>query len=161
MSTPSQQAVYLETSVISYLTSRPSRDLVVAARQRLTADWWRDARPHCRPFVSSLVIEEARLGDADSARRRLQAIERLPSLEPTPTAIELARLLGRETAIPASAFADALHVAIAAAHRVDFLLTWNCKHLANARIRHSIERILRDRGYDPPVLCTPEELQFP
>ncbi|MFM8817654.1 MAG: type II toxin-antitoxin system VapC family toxin [Phycisphaerales bacterium] len=153
--------VYIETSVVSYLTSRPSRDVVVAAHQRLTSRWWTNARPSFNPVVSQLVIDEASLGDPASARRRTHAISGLPILELTHVGRELARALLDEVAMPPTAIADALHIAIAAENGAHYLLTWNCRHIATASSRALIERTLRLRGYDAPVLCTPEELMEP
>lgn len=153
--------VYVETSIISYLTSRPSRDVVTAARQQLTLDWWKSARPGFRVFTSELVVREVSLGDPGSAGLRLAAIEGLPLLELSEGARTIARDLIDRLAIPPGAAIDALHVALAADNGVDFLLTWNCRHIANARSRHLIEHCLRSHGYHPPVLCTPEELMEP
>jgi len=152
------QTVYVETSVVSYLTSRPSRESIVAAHQRLTAHWWANARPSFNSVVSQLVIDEASLGDPALARRRLRAIEGLPVLGLTREGRELARALIDEVAMPPTAIADALHIAIAAENGSHYLLTWNCRHIANASSRALIERALRLRGYDAPILCTPEEL---
>jgi predicted nucleic acid-binding protein len=153
--------VYIETSIISYLAARTSRDLVTAAHQRLTLDWWSTARTAFELGVSELVIQEASLGDPDSARRRLELTATLPVLQATEAGRELARRLILELGFPPMAAADALHIAIAAENGAHFLLTWNCKHIANAKTRALIERILRSRGYDPPILCTPEELMEP
>lgn len=150
--------VYLETSIISYLTSRPSRDVITAAHQQLTLDWWNGARGSFRVFVSEIVVQEISLGDATSASSRLTAIQGIPLLQLSDNARMLAKDLIGSLAIPQSAAVDALHVALAADNGVEFLLTWNCKHIANARTRILIERCLRARGYNPPVLCTPEEL---
>jgi len=152
------QLVYIETSIISYLAARTSRDLVTAAHQRLTLDWWSSARAAFSLGVSELVIQEASLGDPESARRRLAMVASLPIWQATEAGRELARQLIAELAFPETAAADALHIAIAAENGAHFLLTWNCKHIANAKTRVLIERILRSRGYDPPILCTPEEL---
>lgn len=150
--------VYIETSVVSYLTSRRSNNVVRAAHQQLTQRWWGNARPGFRVFASELVVREASLGDPASARLRLRALEGLQLLQLSDNARTLANLLVAEPAIPRNAEADALHIALAADNGIDFLLTWNCKHIANAKTRGMIERCLRSRGYDPPVLCTPEEL---
>lgn len=147
--------------MISYLTSRPSRDVVTAAHQQLTLDWWSNARLSFRIFVSEIVVQEASLGDPDSAKQRLAAIDGLPLLELTDNARSLAKSLIADLAVPANAAVDALHVAVAADNGIDYLLTWNCKHIANAKNRTLIERCLRSRGYDPLVLCTPEELMEP
>lgn len=154
-------SAYIETSVISYLTSRPSRELVTAAHQQLTVEWWAGARLTVDAVVSQLVVEEIRMGDAASAHRRIEAIDGLPILELTHRARDLARALLDAAAMPASAVADALHVAIAAEHGADYLVTWNCRHIASARLRPMIEATLRAHGYHPPVLCTPEELMDP
>jgi predicted nucleic acid-binding protein len=151
-------SVYLETSIVSYLTSRPSRDLIAAGHQQLTHEWWRVRRPTFRLFVSELVLQEAGRGDAEFAAKRLGILHELPQLEIRPDALGLARTLIEHGPLPTTAAADALHIAIAAAHGMEYLLTWNCKHIANAEIRPSIERVCRDEGYEPPVLCTPGEL---
>ena len=153
--------VYLETSIISYLTARPSRDVITAAHQQLTLDWWSGARGHFRVFASEIVVQEASLGDPASAAARLAAIRDVPLLKLSENARVLAKDLLGSLAIPHGAAVDALHIAVAADNGVEFLLTWNCKHIANARIRLLIERCLRSRGYTPPVLCTPEELMEP
>jgi hypothetical protein len=108
--------------------------------------------------VSQTVLEEAAVGDQESARQRLNAIENMPFLEITEEAVALAKDLVRIGPLPEKAEVDALHIAIAVTNRVDYLLTWNCKHLANAALRGRIERVCRARGYDPVVICTPEEL---
>ena len=153
-----RQTVYLETSVIGYATSRPSRDLVVAARQQITREWFAGSAEAYELFVSQLVIREASSGDKDAARERLGLVERIPLLAITDAAGELAARLVDEGALPTHAGEDALHIAVAVVHGVDFLLTWNCRHIANATMRHNIERACRDAGYEPPVICTPEEL---
>jgi predicted nucleic acid-binding protein len=155
------QNVYVETSIISYLTARPSRDVVTAAHQQLTLDWWRTARPGFRVFISELVVQEVSMGGPEPARLRLAALEGIPLLELSENARVLAKDLITRLSIPPRATMDALHVALAADNGVDFLLTWNCRHIANAKSRHLIERCLRSHGYDPPVLCTPEELMEP
>lgn len=153
--------VYLETSVISYLTSRPSRDVVTAAHQQLTLGWWNGARGGFSVFISEMVVQEARLGDPALAGARLAAIEGVPLLKLSDSARALAGDLISDSAIPSHAAVDALHIALAAASGMDYLLTWNCKHIANARTRVLIEHCLRAKGYTPPVLCTPEELMEP
>lgn len=151
-------AVYLETSVIGYATSRPSRDLVVAARQQITRDWFADRAPTCELFVSQLVATEASGGDEDAARARMAFLQGIARLRVTDAAGGLAARIVESGAVPRPAAEDALHIAIAAVHGVDYLLTWNCKHIANAAMRQSIERACREAGYEPPIICTPEEL---
>lgn len=149
--------VYLESSLVSYLTAQPSRDLIVAAHQQLTRDWWL-ARDAYSLFVSQVVVEEAGQGDPEAARRRLAAIGDLPLLEVSGAAVDLASALVVEGAVPAKAPLDALHIAVAAVHGMHYVLTWNFKHLANAAMRLAIEGVCARHGYGPPVICTPEEL---
>jgi hypothetical protein len=150
--------VYLESTVISYLAARPSRDLIVAAHQRLTQDWWTQRRHGFELFVSSLVIQEIGMGDSGAAVRRMDLVAGIPLLEVGDAELELVGTLIRDGVFPAGSDADALHVAIAAANGLDYLLTWNMAHIANAELRPKIERACRRSGYEPPVLCTPAEL---
>jgi hypothetical protein len=151
-------SVYVETTIVSYLTARPSRDLVQRAHQQLTRKWWRTRRVQFDLYVSLPVIQEAAGGDSLRAQKRLAALKAIPILDATPEAMRLATALVGAGAIPEQAAVDATHIAIATAHGVDYLLTWNCTHIANAAMRSSIERICRNAGYEPPILCTPEEL---
>lgn len=151
-------SVYLETSVISYLTARPSRDIVIAGHQQTTRDWWQTRRTAFDVYVSELVLKEARGGDPQAAADRLAIIETIELVEVSSEALTLANRLVADAAIPQKAIADALHVATAVTSGIDFLLTWNCKHIANAIMRSRIERICRASGYEPSVICTPEEL---
>jgi predicted nucleic acid-binding protein len=150
--------VYVETTIISYLTSRRNRDLIVAAHQEVTREWWERRRSAFRLVASQLVLAEAAAGDPAAARGRLELLESIELVEATPEALELARSLVANGAIPAAAPEDALHVAIAATNGADYLLTWNCKHIANATIRSRIEVECQRAGLLPPVLCTPLEL---
>ena len=152
------QAVYIETSIISYLAARPSRDVVSAARQQLTYEWWDRRRAEFDIYISELVVAEIREGDPDAAQRRLTFVEGVELLDITDDATALAQYLAEQTGLPEKARADALHIAVAACHGVDYLLTWNSAHIANAELRPKIEALCRDRGYEPPVLCTPDEL---
>ena len=150
--------VYIETSVISYLTARPSRDLITAAHQQLTIDWWEDRRTDFDLYVSQLVVREANAGDEDAAKRRLDVIEQIPLLELNEEALNLAHSLVADGPLPKKASEDALHIAVAAVHGMDFLLTWNRKHIANAEMCNLITEVCRSQGYEPPITCTPEEL---
>jgi len=152
-------AIYIETSVVSYLVARPSRDLIVAAHQQLTSDWWHHQSKHYDLFISQVVLDEARAGDPEVAAKRLTALEGIPLLDIPDAAIHLADDLIKSHAVPQKAAQDALHIAIACVNGMDYLLTWNCKHLANAKMRGQIERVCREAGYVPPVICTPEELE--
>ena len=154
-----KSTVYIETSIVSYLTARPSRDLLVAAHQQLTVTWWDEQRTRYELFTSQVVLAEARAGDPNAAQRRLAVLERLPLLDVTDAAIALATLLIARQALPAQAAQDALHLAITCVHGIQYLLTWNCTHLANARLRSRIEQVCREAGYIPPIICTPEELE--
>ncbi|MBC8069127.1 MAG: type II toxin-antitoxin system VapC family toxin [Deltaproteobacteria bacterium] len=160
MATPdaARPRVYLETSVLSYLTARPSRDVVRIAHQQITAEWW-VAREAFELFLSDVVLDEIRQGDAGAAERRIEASTGLLVLTTTPSAENLAASLLSAAALPARAALDALHVANAAIHGMHFLLTWNCAHIANAAMRPRIETVCRSGGYEPPIICTPEELQ--
>ncbi len=151
--------VYLETSVVSYLAARPSRDLVVAANQQITHEWWHTQRAGFEVYVSELVVQEAGGGDETAAQERLQVLAGLPLLQFSPAVQHLAPTLLAEVPLPPKALADALHVAFATLNGIDYLLTWNCTHLANATLRPHIERVCREQGYEPPVICTPQELQ--
>ena len=152
------RTVYLETSIISYLVARPSRDLVTAARQELTREWWGQRRALFNIYVSEAVIAEARVGDSDAAARRLAILTDLPLLEITPAVTRLAGALAKALRLPKQAAADAVHVATAACHGMEFLLTWNSTHIANAELRPTIDEVSRNNGYTPPILCTPDEL---
>jgi predicted nucleic acid-binding protein len=150
--------VYLETSVISYLTALPSRDVIVAGRQQLTHEWWLRRRGTFEVVVSELVHLECADGDPVAAARRASFLAELRSLDTTPEAEVLATALLQGAALPAKARADALHIAIAATQGVSYLLTWNSAHIANAEKRPVVEFVCRRAGYEPPILCTPDEL---
>ena|SRR5712692_6005791 len=150
--------VYVETSVISYLAARPSRDLITAARQQLTHEWWRHRRPQFEVYVSQLVLDEAAAGDPDAAARRAAFLVGLPLVDVTVAAVGLGHRLLETLGLPPQAAADALHIATAACHGMEYLLTWNSTHIANAEYRPRVERTCRAYGYEPPVLCTPDEL---
>ena len=152
------ESVYLESTYISYLVARPSRDLVVASHQQVTQDWWNFRREKFDCFVSQVVIDESSAGDVAEVQKRLIAINDLAVLEITRDAETLAHSILKSRAIPPRAIRDAAHIAVAAVHAVDYLLTWNCKHLANAQILRRIESLCRRTGWQMPIICTPEEL---
>ncbi len=149
---------YIETSVVSYLTARPSRDVVVAAYQQVTREWWRNAADRFDLVASDLVVSEAGMGDPDAARARLVVLESMTLLEATGEAADLTLALIASEAVPRTAADDAAHMAIAVTNAVGFLVTWNFRHIANAALRSRIERVRRQAGYTPPVICTPNEL---
>lgn len=148
---------YVETSVISYVTGRPSRDLVTAAHQQVTREWW-EQRSRFDLFVSQAVLSEAGRGDAEAAARRLEALAETVVLRVTAEASDLAERLIREHAMTPEAAMDAIHVAVAVVNGMDYLVTWSCKHIANAALRVNIEKTCRQAGMQAPVICTPEEL---
>ena len=150
--------VYIETSVISYLTARPSRDLIVAANQQVTQEWWQHRLAKVDVFISQLVMSESDSGDASAVAKRREVIAGFSTLGITPEAIMLAEALVAQKAIPRQAAEDALHIAIATVNGMDYLLTWNFKHIANAVMRANVEAVCRMNGYEPPVICTPLEL---
>ncbi len=150
--------VYIETTIISYLAARPSHDLITVAHQQITRDWWDIRRGDFDLFVSQLVWQEATSGDEQAIHRRQTWLQELPLLQINQTAIDLAKSLISDGALPEKAAVDALHIAIAAVNGMDYLLTWNLKHLANAIMRNVITSVCRAHDYEPPVICTPEEL---
>jgi hypothetical protein len=150
--------LYLETTIPSYLTSRPSRDLIVAGHQQITREWWEKRRNRFDIYISQFVLEEAGAGDPEAARDRMRTIRDLPLLDITPEVEVLAGSLIESRTIPRRAATDAAHIAIAAVHGMDFLMTWNCVHLANAAIAKAVAGACRQFGLDCPVICTPEEL---
>ena len=130
----------------------------MAANQEATRAWWEIARPKYELFISDMVVQEACGGDPEAAERRMAAIAELPELDVSEGVEALAARLLSGVAVPEKAKIDALHIAVATVHGMDYLLTWNCKHIANATIRPKIEAICRECGYEPPVICTPLEL---
>lgn len=151
--------VYVETSVLSYLTARPSRDLTAAAWQQATDEWWAERRPDFELFVSEAVVAEARSGDPAAAARRLAVVAELADLDVSDEAIRLAAKLVADGAVPANAADDAVHLAVAAVHAMDFLLTWNCRHLDNAERKSAMRRTIAEAGYVCPEICSPHELR--
>jgi PIN domain len=150
--------VYVETSVISYLAARISRDILVAANQQVTQEWWQDRRPKFDIYISQLVAQEIKSGDVEAVAKRQQALTDCSYLDITPEAVNLAEKLIEQNAIPRQAAEDALHIAVATVSGMDYLLTWNFKHIANAAIRGDVELVCRLNGYEPPVICSPMEL---
>jgi predicted nucleic acid-binding protein len=153
-----QPKLYVETSVISYLTARASRDAISLGHQQLTREWWERARVEFELFASRLVVAEAEVGDAAAAAARLAVLEPITLLAETAESRELARKLLVAGGLPSKAASDALHIGIAAVHGMDYLVTWNCKHIANARMTRFVVETCRSAGYEPPIICTPEEL---
>lgn len=148
---------YLETTIVSYLAAAPSRDIVVAGHQQVTREWW-ERRNRFELFVSQAVVDEAARGDAVVAARRLALLNGIPVLELGTEVYDVANRLLLGHAVPAEALVDAIHIAVTAVNRVDYLLTWNSRHIANAAARGKIEQACRAAGLQAPVICTPEEL---
>ncbi len=152
------ETVYVETTVLSYVVSRPSRDVVIAGHQQVTVEWWNDHRLRFECFVSQAVLDEIAAGDVNGSQKRTSLAGQLGILEITKEAEDLARQILASGVIPPKAARDAAHIAVATDGGMDYLLTWNCTHIANAQILRKIEKICEAAGYLLPVICTPEEL---
>lgn len=150
-------AIYVETSIVGYLTARSASDVVFQARQELTRRWWKQRREGFDLYISQLVLDEAGAGDPTAAADRLRLLGGLPLLGESAEADRLADLLIARHLLPAKAAVDAQHVALAATAGVDYLLTWNCKHIANADLLPALYETLRAEGFSPPLIVTPEE----
>ncbi|MEN6577881.1 MAG: type II toxin-antitoxin system VapC family toxin [Phycisphaerales bacterium] len=151
-------SVYIETSVISYLTAQASRDLIVAAHQQLTVEWWEKALPAFEPFVSPVVLEEIARGDPDAAKRRMKAVAVFEVLGVVAEIRDLAEQYFGAIDLPEKARADAYHLALAVWYGMDYLVTWNCTHIAGGRVKSIVQRVNAGRGFASPIICTPEEL---
>jgi len=150
--------LYVETSVLSYLTARPSRDVVVAGHQQVTREWWETCADRFDLVASELVAQEAGAGDDQAVRERLEILGTITLVEASEDALALARQLVVSGPMPQKAAEDALHIAIATTNGIEYLVTWNCRHIANATMRGQIQAVCRSAGYEPPIICTPEEL---
>ena len=150
--------VYLETTIIGYLAMRFSGLLRVAANQQTTRDWWDNHRQDFDLLISRFVVDECSEGDPIAAQERAEYLKGIPLLEISDDVSSLASSLLAGVPLPEKAAIDALHISVAAVSGVEYLLTWNCKHIANPSMRPQIERICRDLGFEPPVICTPQEL---
>jgi hypothetical protein len=151
-------SAYIETSIVSYLVARPSRDPIMAERQRQTRDWWENRRGEYWLFSSPYVLREVVVGEAAMAHDRVAALKHTTMLQTRPEVEFLAEVLVSRGPLPKKAKPDALHIALATVSDLDFLITWNLRHIANPRMYATIERLCRERGYRPPVLCTPQTL---
>jgi hypothetical protein len=152
------ETVYIETSILGYLTARPSRDLVVAANIEVTREWWDMRRSYFQLYSSQAVVKETSQGDARIASQRLEILRNFSLLDLNPSVLDLAEQFSGRSNLPAKADVDAVHIAAATIHGMDYLLTWNCKHIANAQIQRKLAEISLDFGYELPILCTPYEL---
>ena len=153
-----RKRVYIETTIVSYLAASPSRDLIILARQAATEQWWREQRPSCDLFASELVLREAARGDEEVSRRRLAFLEGIPRLPGSRETEDLSRRLLRAHALPTQEEDDAAHLALAAVHGMDVLLTWNCRHIANVVMVPRIMDIMEQAGYRAPTITTPQDL---
>lgn len=150
--------VYIETTIPSFLAARPSRDVVIAGKQETTRIWWELRAPRFELFVSPFVWDEASLGDPVVARRRCDLLAELAVLAVDAEATRIAEALVASGCIPVNAATDASHVAVATRHGMDFILTWNCAHIANAQALPHLRAVSASLGYELPTICTPDEL---
>jgi hypothetical protein len=151
--------VYVETTVVGHIAGRLHSDPAIAARQQVTRAWWATAPNRYQIVLSQLTLDECGDGDPDAALERLDVIRDLPLLDETIEAESLANLLIARLAVPVSQPRDALHIATAAVHGVQFIVTWNFRHLLNPHLQNRIADTCREAGYNPPVICTPEQLR--
>jgi predicted nucleic acid-binding protein len=152
------EAVYIETSVIGYLTARPSNNLILMANSGITQEWWDTRRDKFTLYISQIVLDEVTRGDAEMASRRLDILRDFPLLEVNKVIERLATQFLTKSNLPPKASDDALHIAVATFYGLDYLLTWNCKHIANAQIQKKLAQISIEEGYELPTICTPNEL---
>lgn len=153
-----KKRIYIETTIPSYLASWPSRDLLQAARQQITHSWWNNQRQSYDLNISQTVIDEVSVGDADAAMRRMAFLQDLPLLDLTIDVNDVAKAILNSGLLPQKAARDAVHIAVSSVHEIEILLTWNCRHIANAAIMKELGTIVAQCGYELPILCTPEEL---
>lgn len=152
------ETVYIETSILGYLTARSTKDLILAANMEITRNWWKFRRNDFILYTSEAVLDEAAQGDPAIAARRLEVLRGFPLLALNQAVQELAAQFLTRSSLPAKARVDAIHIAAATVHGMDYLLTWNCKHIANAQIQGKLAEISLDFCYVLPILCTPNEL---
>lgn len=152
------ETIYVETSIFGYLTARSTKNLILAANIEVTRDWWANYSRFLKLYASQLVVDEAALGDEEIANQRLSLLQNITLLEPNEAAEQLVNQFLTKSNLPPKAANDAAHIAIATVHGMDYLLTWNCKHIANAQIQKKLTQICLDFGYELPTICTPYEL---
>ncbi|MGK5083955.1 type II toxin-antitoxin system VapC family toxin [Bdellovibrionota bacterium FG-1] len=153
-----KSSVYIESSVVSYFANELSSNLKIAAEQRITHEWWKKVLPKVNAYVSDYVLEEIKKGNPIEAAAQIKAAQILPLLPEKMETFDLAREYIKKLSLPKDGEIDAFHLAVAAVHEVDFLLTWNCKHIANAFKYPLIRKINSKMGYRSPTICTPREL---
>lgn len=152
------ETVYVETSILGYLTARSTKNLILAANIEVTREWWESRSSAFTLYISQVVLDEAARGDAEIALKRLEIVNGLPLVDLNQSVLNLAAQFLSRSNLPSKASDDAVHIAVATIHGLDYLLTWNCKHIANAQIQRKLEEISLDFGYELPVICTPYEL---
>ncbi|MYC78679.1 type II toxin-antitoxin system VapC family toxin [Candidatus Poribacteria bacterium] len=157
---PSKPRIYIETSVISYLTSRPSSNAGIRGCQYFTRYWWENFAEQQFELVSSPIVQqEVSLGDRGASQKRLDVLEKLTLLDTPREALNfLSDDLINAGALPLKARIDSFHIAITAINNVQYLATWNFKHIANINKIPLIQQVCRKAGYQPPILCTPQQL---
>ena len=151
--------VYVETSIPSYLAAKPSRDLVIAAQQQITHQWWETAFENFDLYISEIVIDEIQAGDPSIARKRLDLVEGLAILKSDAETLRLTKFYDAELGLTGRARADLPHFAFSVAYQMDFLATWNCSHIANAMVIRRLHRINKAAGLHVPIILTPAELE--
>lgn len=152
------ESIYIETTIPSYLTARPSGIELVAMHQRLTGRWWNDERANYQLFTSQVVLDEASIGDQDMVSNRLKELSGIPLLDLSDEVVQLADAFLSAGVVPKVAECDATHIAVSCVYKLDYLLTWNCKHIANTHIQARLRRIALSKGYELPLLTTPEDM---
>ncbi|PMB47955.1 DNA-binding protein [Fischerella thermalis CCMEE 5205] len=152
------ETVYIETSILGYLTARSTRNLILAANIEVTKEWWDSRRSGFALYISQVVLDEVARGDTEIAAKRLEILNGLPLVELNQSVRSLSAQFLTRSNLPPKASDDAVHIAAATVHGLDYLLTWNCKHIANAQIQRKLAQISLDFGYQLPVICTPYEL---
>ena len=150
--------IYIETSVVSYLTANDSSQVVALSRQMLTRQWWNNGRLEHDLFSSQFVVDEASQGSEDHAKKRLDILSEIQMLDTSSSVFDLAKDLLDQSILPPKAELDALHISTAAVHSIEYLLTWNCKHIANAQSLPAVYRRIEKQGYAAPLICTIEEM---
>ncbi len=153
-----KEKVYIETSVVSYFTSKPSTDIIIAGRQEITRKKWPHILDVFDTYISALVLQESEQGDSEAVQKRLEALADIPVLSITGDAEELASKLILEGPVSEKSPEDALHISIATVNGMDYLLTWNFAHINNAQIKSKIVTRIEKHGYQCPLICSPEEL---
>lgn len=153
-----KQSVYLETTIVSYLTAKLSRDIVVAAHQQITQEWWENVRPKLDCYISPFVIQESQRGNDDAVKKRIKILSGISVLEMNNEIEKIAEIYFDKLNIPSKSRLDAAHLAAACWHKMDYLVSWNCKHIVSARIRKDLEKLNNELKLFTPIICTPEEL---